>query len=106
VLPRILPGFLPWTGSWGEQKLCQLLCICVNPVSRRIGPTDLTLGVLYPDYNMITPTVTDNLFHQGKIQKHQVAVSFEPTNFFPTVNGEMTFGGVDSTKYIGDINYL
>jgi cathepsin E len=55
---------------------------------------------------MITPTVTDNLFHQGKIQKHQVAVSFEPTNFFPTVNGEMTFGGVDSTKYIGDINYL
>jgi len=66
----------------------------------------LTLGELSPDNNTIAPTVTDNLFHQGKIQKNQVAVSFVPTNSFPTVNGELTFGGVDSTKYIGEINYL
>jgi cathepsin E len=55
---------------------------------------------------MIARTVTDNLFHHGTIQKNQVAVSFEPTTSFPTVNGELTFGGVDSTKYTGDIHYL
>jgi len=55
---------------------------------------------------MIVRTVTDNLFHQGKIQKNKVAVSFVPTNSFPTVNGELTFGGVDSTKYTGKLNYL
>jgi cathepsin E len=55
---------------------------------------------------MIARTVTDNLFDQGKIQKNQVAVSFEPTNSFPKVNGELTFGGVDSTKFIGKLNYL
>jgi cathepsin E len=93
-------------GSWGEQTLYQLLCICVNPVSRRIGPYDLTLGILNPDNNMIARTVTDNLFHQGTIQKNQVAVSFVPTNSIPTVNGELTFGGVDSTKLIGELDYL
>lgn len=55
---------------------------------------------------MIARTVTDNLFKQGKIQKNQVAVSFVPTNSIPTVNGELTFGGVDSTKFIGELDYL
>ena len=93
-------------GSWGEQKLYGPFCICVNLVSRRIGPNDLTLGILNPDTNMIARTVTDNLFHQGSIQKNQVAVSFQPTTSFPTVNGELTFGGDDPTKYTGKINYL
>jgi hypothetical protein len=66
----------------------------------------LSLGLLYPDNNAIVQTVTDNLFLQGKIQKNQVAVSFEPTTSFPTVNGELIFGGDDPTKYIGDLNYL
>lgn len=71
-----------------------------------IGPNVLTLGSLSPDNNMIARTVTDNLFHQGKIQKNQVAVSFVPTNSIPNVNGELTFGGVDSTKYIGKLHYF
>jgi len=75
-------------------------------MSRRIGPNVLTLGILQPDNNMIAQTVTDNLFSQGKIQKNMVAVSFKPTNSFPTVNGELTFGGVDRTKYIGELDYL
>jgi len=83
----------------------RLLCICVNPVSRRIGPNDLTLGILSND-KMIAPTITDTLFHQEKIQKNKVAVSFVPTNSFPTVNGELTFGGIDSTKFIGELHYL
>ena len=55
---------------------------------------------------MIARTITDTLFHQEKIQKNQVAVSFSPTNSFPTVNGELTFGGIDSTKFIGELDYL
>jgi cathepsin E len=55
---------------------------------------------------MIARTITDNLFSQGKIQKNQVAVSFVPTNSIPAVNGELTFGGVDSTKFIGKLHYL
>jgi hypothetical protein len=93
-------------GFWREQKLYQLVFIFVNPVSRRIGPNVLSVGLLYPDNNTIVQTVTDNLYLQGKIQKNQVAVSFEPTTSFPTVNGELTFGADDPTKYIGDINYL
>jgi cathepsin E len=64
------------------------------------------LGILSPDDDIIVRAVTDNLFHQGLIQKNQVAVSFEPTNSFPTVNGELTFGGVDPTKHIGKLDYL
>ncbi|KAI0279620.1 acid protease [Russula aff. rugulosa BPL654] len=71
-----------------------------------IGPDDLTLGILNPDNNTIVRTVTDNLFLQGKIQKNMVAVSLEPTTSFPTVNGELTFGGPDPRKYIGDLNYF
>lgn len=66
----------------------------------------MTLGILSPDSNMIARTITDNLFHQGKTQKNQVAVSFAPTNSIPTMNGEMTFGGDDPDKYIGEIKYL
>ena len=72
----------------------------------RIGPNDLTLGLLKPDTNMIARTVTDSLFHQGLIQKNQVAVSLLPTKSFPIVNGELTFGGFDSTKFIGELDYL
>ncbi len=75
-------------------------------MSRRIGPNDWTLGILNPDDNMIARTVTDNLFHQGLIQKNLFAVSFEPTNSFPTVNGELTFGGIDSTEFTGVLDYL
>jgi hypothetical protein len=55
---------------------------------------------------MIARTVTDNLFHQGSIQKNQVTVSFLPTNTTPTVTGELTFGGFDNTKFIGALDYL
>ena len=49
--------------------------------------------------------VTDNLFLLEAIPKNLVAVSFEPTNSLNVVNGELTFGGTDSSKYIGSITY-
>ncbi|KAF8266290.1 aspartic peptidase domain-containing protein [Lactarius quietus] len=52
------------------------------------------------------PTVTDNLYSQGAIQSDLVSVSFEPTTSSSDRNGELTFGGTDSTKFTGPITYI
>jgi cathepsin E len=83
------------------------LCIYVNTVSHSIGPTNLTIGSLFPDNSIIVPTVTDNLVQQGTIKENVIGIYFQPSNstFSIDVNGELTFGGVDATKFIGDITY-
>lgn len=94
-------------GSWGELKNIYLShCVCVNSVFCSIGPTDLTFGTMsYPRNTSTIPTVTDSLFAQGVIPQNFVAVSLEPTVSGSVVNGELTFGVTDPTKYIGDITY-
>ena len=49
--------------------------------------------------------VTDNLFSQGTITSNEVSVSFEPTQQLDNVNGELTFGGTDSSKFTGAITF-
>ncbi|KAN0128880.1 Aspartic peptidase domain containing protein [Lactarius tabidus] len=71
-----------------------------------IGPVDLTVGTLSPDTNTPIPTVTDNLFSQGTIPSDLVSVSFEPTTTSSNANGELTFGGTDSTKFTGSITNI
>ncbi|KAH8984438.1 aspartic peptidase A1 [Lactarius akahatsu] len=71
-----------------------------------IGPVDLTLGTLSPDTNTLIPTVTDNLFSQGTITSDLVSVSFEPTTTTSVKNGELTFGGTDSTKFTGTLTFI
>ncbi|KAH8120040.1 acid protease [Phellopilus nigrolimitatus] len=70
-----------------------------------IGPVDLTLDTLSPDTSGTIPTVTDNLFSQGIISADEVAVSFEPTTSEVANNGELTFGGTDSSKFTGSITF-
>ncbi|KAG2068135.1 acid protease, partial [Suillus decipiens] len=70
-----------------------------------IGPLDLTEGTLTNAPHTTIPTVTDNLYSQDTISQIVVSVSFEPTTSKTDTNGELTFGGTDSTKYIGDIAY-
>ncbi|KIL59248.1 hypothetical protein M378DRAFT_14952 [Amanita muscaria Koide BX008] len=70
-----------------------------------IGPVDLTVGTLSPDTNTPIPTVTDNAYAQGSLTADQIGISFEPTTSTSVQNGELTWGGVDSTKYTGSITY-
>ncbi|TCD61549.1 hypothetical protein EIP91_008260 [Steccherinum ochraceum] len=70
-----------------------------------IGPVDLTTGTLSPDTRTSIPTVTDNLFSAGTITQNLIAVSFEPTTSESSTNGELTFGGTDSSKFTGSISY-
>ncbi|KAI0078070.1 acid protease [Panus rudis PR-1116 ss-1] len=71
-----------------------------------IGPTDLTCGTLFPEATACIPTVTDNAFSQGLIDSALVGISFEPTTDLSVTNGEISFGGVDTSKFTGDINFV
>ncbi|THH08352.1 hypothetical protein EW145_g2760 [Phellinidium pouzarii] len=70
-----------------------------------IGPVDLTLDTLSPATGSSIPTVTDNLFSQGVISANEIGVSFEPTTEEVDTNGELTFGGTDSSKFTGSITF-
>ncbi|KAF8588745.1 aspartic peptidase A1 [Ramaria rubella] len=74
-------------------------------IGMSLCPVDLTLDTLTPGANTEIPTVTDNLFSQGTITSHEVGVSFEPTTSASVTNGELTFGGTDSTKFTGSISF-
>jgi len=71
-----------------------------------IGPVDLTQDTLSPATNSLIPTVTDNLFANGVISANQIGVSFEPTTVDEVVNGELTWGGTDSSKFTGSISFI
>ena len=49
------------------------------------------------------PTVTDNAFAQGLLASKEVGISFAPTTSTSDPNGQLTFGGVDTSKFIGPL---
>ncbi|EPQ54402.1 acid protease [Gloeophyllum trabeum ATCC 11539] len=69
-----------------------------------IGPVDLTSTTVSGESSV--PTVTDNLYAQGTIATESIGISYEPTTEANAANGELTFGGVDSSKYTGEITYV
>ncbi|PPR05338.1 LOW QUALITY PROTEIN: hypothetical protein CVT26_011601 [Gymnopilus dilepis] len=71
-----------------------------------IGPVDLTEGTLIPSIFSTIPTVTDNLFSQGTIPAHEIGISFQPSITGNDLNGEITWGGTDATKFIGSITFI
>ena len=61
---------------------------------------------MLPDrLNSKIPTISNNLFFQGKISSEVVGISFSPTTSLSSGNGELTFGGVDSSTYTGSITH-
>ncbi|OAA50794.1 Peptidase aspartic [Beauveria brongniartii RCEF 3172] len=71
-----------------------------------LGPVGLTQNTVS---NAATvPTFLDNLYKQGSIPSEVLGVYFKPEAGSDTNdnNGELTLGGVDSTKYTGTLNYV
>ncbi|KAI0064989.1 acid protease [Artomyces pyxidatus] len=73
-------------------------------LGRRLNDNTIK-GTLTPATTTTIPTVTDNLYSQGTIPTDLVAVSYEPATSASVSNGELTFGGLDSSKYTGSITY-
>ncbi|GAB5589713.1 hypothetical protein Unana1_04613 [Umbelopsis nana] len=69
-----------------------------------LGPTDLTAGTV--DGVASVPTVLDNLFSEGAIPSNEFSLSFEPTVSGSEMNGVITFGGTDSSKFTGALSYV
>ncbi|KZS88601.1 acid protease, partial [Sistotremastrum niveocremeum HHB9708] len=70
-----------------------------------LGPADLTEGTVsgLPATTNVA-TVMDNLLAQKLIPTEVLGVSFEPTNStVPVTNGELTYGGTDSSRFTGSL---
>ncbi|KAL7284813.1 hypothetical protein ACG7TL_002123 [Trametes sanguinea] len=71
-----------------------------------IGPTDLTCGTIVGKPDKCDYTVTDNAWNMGLLDAYEVGISFGPTQSMDEQNGELTFGGVDPTKFHDLLDYV
>jgi saccharopepsin len=69
----------------------------------RIGPVDLTQQTLSSGDTI--PTVTDNLISQGTISTEVIGIFYAPASESDS-DGELTFGGVDTSKTTSAISYV
>ncbi|KAG6819635.1 hypothetical protein H0H93_009987 [Arthromyces matolae] len=77
-----------------------------NEVTFTSELTSKVADTLNPSVNSTVPTVLDNAFDQGIISNKVLGMYFQPTTQPNLTNGgEITWGGVDETKFIGDIVY-
>ena len=65
-----------------------------------LGPEDLTEDTLSPDTTSEIPTVEDNIFSGCGTDSDTIGIYFEPTTSAETVNGELTLGGSDFTRFL------
>ncbi|CZT11957.1 related to rhizopuspepsin-2 precursor [Rhynchosporium agropyri] len=71
-----------------------------------LGPVELT------EYHTSgikrVPTFMNNLKAQGSIATEVFAISYRPEsgNHMNDINGELTIGGIDTSKYTGDLTYF
>ncbi|KAF7903608.1 uncharacterized protein EAF01_006657 [Botrytis porri] len=71
-----------------------------------VGPVDLTESTVSGLFTV--PTFMDNLKSQGSIASEVLGVYFKPESGSDADdnNGELTLGGVDTTKYTGTLTYF
>lgn len=48
----------------------------------------------------------DNAYQQGLLENYVIGISFAPSRNPSEMNGELTFGGIDQSKYEGSLNYV
>ncbi|KAG9116361.1 hypothetical protein FRC07_007461 [Ceratobasidium sp. 392] len=70
-----------------------------------LGPTSLSIVPEGGDGKLV-PTVLDALFAQKKISKKMFGLSFVPTTQKDAMDGQVTFGGTNSAKYTGKLNWV
>ncbi|KIJ65377.1 hypothetical protein HYDPIDRAFT_110424 [Hydnomerulius pinastri MD-312] len=70
-----------------------------------VGPVDLTQGTLSPDTNAMIPTVMNNLISQGLLEEQILGVYFAPATSYSDTNGALTYGGIDTSLYEGELTY-
>ena len=42
----------------------------------------------------------------GLLDNYSIGISFEPSQSMDNANGELTFGGVDESKFMAPLNYV
>lgn len=81
--------------------------VCYYLQGSSIVPDISSSATLFPNQTSFVPTVTDNAFWQGLVPEHSIGIFFAPTGSMDGVtNGEIHFGGADSSKYTGELNYV
>ena len=73
-----------------------------------LGPTIGSAGSVENNPNTVVRTPVDTAQNQGSIPSQTLGIYFQPitsTSSSEANNGVITFGGVDTTKYTGDITY-
>ena len=68
-----------------------------------LGPVNLTTGT--NSTALKVPTVTNNLYSQGKISQEVLGVFFSPASE-SNCNGTLTFGSYDNSVITGPVNYV
>ncbi|KAJ7445326.1 family A1 protease [Mycena latifolia] len=68
-----------------------------------IGPEELAIGTLASNLTQGIPTIVQTLSCQGNITTQLYAIALQPTTSVMSLNGEISWGGVDSTKFTGPI---
>lgn len=51
-------------------------------------------------------TVTDTAWNAGGLDAYELGISFRPSEFLNQPNGELTFGGIDRTKFKRPLQYV
>ncbi|KAJ7267095.1 aspartic peptidase A1, partial [Mycena rebaudengoi] len=74
-------------------------------LAQLVSVREVPRGTLSPATTTLIPTVTDNLFRQGTITSNLIGISFQPTTQVKVVNGEISWGGTDPTKFTGTVRY-
>ncbi|TFK83046.1 aspartic peptidase A1 [Polyporus arcularius HHB13444] len=70
-----------------------------------IGPSALTRGRLRVQMQISANTVTDTAWYSGLLDARVISIFFQPSNTIDSKNGELTFGGIDKTKFRGPLHY-
>ena len=50
--------------------------------------------------------MTDNAWAQGLLSEYEIGISFQPPTNSSDANGQLTFGGVDQSKFNEPITYV